>query len=302
MPLPAFSTLARCLVALAIIVASGCGKRESPAATGSETTPPPATPRLAVLSPAMAIILHDLGRADTIVGRHGWDMVCDAAIPIVGDQRGIDYEVLISVDPDAIVMEAGAEAVPARLSELASGRDWRIERLPMLSLADIRAAIVALDAMTAEDGETPSKAASALLDRMDRAMRPSDELRRRAGQTIILASADPIGVMGPGSFHDQIARALGLRVIPESGAAYIALPPEELHTLNPDTIVLIAPGATESERAAMLAPLAGLALDAVANNRVILITDRLALTPSTAMIDFAEVLAERISELPIVDQ
>lgn len=285
-------TLSALLLAFAACFYS-CGKAE-PVTRSHDAT----GPRLAVLSPALAITLRDLGREESIVARHGWDMATDASVPVAGDQRGVDYEVLLSVDPDVVVMEAGATPTPPRLAELASQRGWRIVRLAMLSLTDVRRAIIEMDQLTIHDGEPPSAQARSLLDRLDAATSPREGLADRAGRVVMMVSAGPPGVLGPGSFHYEIGQAIGLEMLPHDGAAFISMGLEELRSLEPDTIVLIVPGSEPADLASLVDPMRGIGIRAVEEARVVLISDPEALTPSTAMIGFAESLTLRVGELP----
>lgn len=270
-----------------------CGEAEQPA-----EVPDTGGPRLAVLSPALAITLRDLGHADRIVARHGWDMATDASVPVAGDQRGIDYEVLLGVEPDTVVMEAGAEPTPARLVALGEEHGWRIVRHPMLTLADVRSAILEMDAV-ARGGEGDGGRAGALVASLDEATRQKDGLRARGGRVLMLVSAGPPGVLGPGSFHYEIGASMGLEMLPREGAAFINMGLEEVRSLEPDTVVMIVPGAAEDELATLIEPLKGLGMRAVREDRVILLSGEEWLTPSTAMIGFAEELARRIGGMPV---
>ena len=276
------------------------GCRDASQAESAPDKPNGAGPaqRIAVLSPAMAIIIRDLGQGDRIVARHGWDMATDVEIPVAGDQRGIDYEVLLGTGPDLILLESGAEPVPSRLRELANRNEWRIVRLPMLTLADIRSAVLELDQLTAP--AAPSARALELVEAFDESLRPQPGVPSHAGRVVMIVSADPPGVLGPGSFHYEIGHAMGLDMEPLDGAPFINMSAEELRALNPDTVVFIVPGAADEQSSTMLEPLASLGMRAVERGGIILVTDAESLTPSTAMIRFAQDLRSQFEALPVL--
>ena len=67
----------------------GC-RRVQPAS--SKPAAAAGTPRIAAISPALAITLRDLGLAGSIVGRHAWDMALDLSVPMVLDSGRIRAE------------------------------------------------------------------------------------------------------------------------------------------------------------------------------------------------------------------
>jgi len=238
----------------------------------------------------MAITLRDLGAADLIVGRHGWDMVLDKSIPVVGDETGIDYEALLRVRPTHIVLEKGAKGLPPRLEEMATTQGWTIVALPMLSLADVEGAVPAL-AEVVGTSEAREKAAS-VAHEMEKAWSRSDAVADTFGRTLILASTDPIGVMGPGSFHYEMLQRMGAHPLPDEGAAWITLSKEDLVRLDPDSIILLIPGEPAKESGVhALGSLSKLPIQAVGGNRVFVVHHPFSQTPSTALIEVAKEIA-----------
>jgi ABC-type Fe3+-hydroxamate transport system substrate-binding protein len=269
----------------------GCGGEGE-----ARPTPDAAGPSIAVLSPALAIILDDLGRADRIVARHAFDDYTDRSVPVAGDQSGVDYELLARAEPTHVLLEWGARDLPRRLAELADSRGWVVVDYPMLTLDDIRAAT--RDLGTRFDAD---ERAAELLEQMDNAWLPAPELAERAGRTLPLYWTNPVGAAGPGSFHHQLLAAIGVAPALDEGGAYIEIDPEDLRRLDPDTIVLFAPNADPSDLDDILAPLRRLELRAVGQGRVVLINDPWCQTPSTAMIEVAEQTREALSALPALD-
>ena len=73
---------------LSFLLLFGCDQKSPapiPAASGSGQ-------RLVSLSPALAIIVRDLGAADRFVGRDGNDMVLPKSLPVCGDLRSVELQ------------------------------------------------------------------------------------------------------------------------------------------------------------------------------------------------------------------
>jgi ABC-type Fe3+-hydroxamate transport system substrate-binding protein len=240
----------------------------------------------------VAVILRDLGLAGRIVGRHGYDLLLDPAIPSCGDQSGLDYEALLRVRPTHVVMERGAAGPPDRLLRLAEEHGWLVRAYPMLSLADIRACV--------DDVADLFGVSSAAVDsRMDAAWSRRDGLF--SGRVLLLAAVDPPAALGPGSFHHQILERLGGVPAVAAGNPYVTLDAEDVLRVSPDAVLLILPRAprappraravTPNEVLALLGRVGRLDIPAVRDGRVALIEDPLAHTPSTAMIGLADEMA-----------
>ena len=271
--------------------------------------------RIAAVSPALAITLRDLGLADRVVARHAWDMVLDPKVPIVGDQSAIDYEALLATKPTHVMIEWGTRPVPERLTEMATKHGWQTRSWSLLSYAQVRASFQEIATFVAQgqpggEGARVAAAAVELTTRLDGACAQRASAAR-AGKVLLLHSVAPPAALGPGSFHHEILERLGGRSALTSGGAYAPLHMEDLLRLAPDSIVLIEPrasatsgggdrpasdtGWTQSEWPQMerkLGAIAALRIPAVQERRVALIDDPLCLTPSSAMIGFAQELGE----------
>ncbi|MEM1166537.1 MAG: ABC transporter substrate-binding protein [Planctomycetota bacterium] len=299
--MPAQTSVAKSAQVLVVLVAiitaigglSACDGGSSSHSTSEEGQ---AQQRLAVFSPALAHTLRELGHADRIVARHGFDLALDPGVPIAGDQHGFDYEMLLARRPTTIVMETGASELPARLTELAEHRQWAIVRLPTLALDDVRDSIPALDRLaTGADDDAPlSPQAADMLARWDAVLSSSgDAAAITLGPTVSMLHAHPIGLAGPASFSAQVIERLGGVSIPTRGQAYQSVSAEALIELNPKTIVLYLPGASAADVAEQHQRLVELGLQAARAGRVIVIDEPFGLLPSVALIDTAEAIVER---------
>ncbi|MEY3231494.1 MAG: Vitamin B12-binding protein precursor [Planctomycetota bacterium] len=214
-----------------------------PAACGrSAPEPPPApdaTPRIVVLSPAVASVVRELGHGDRIVGRHAFDSFLPASIPSCGDQAGIDYETLLTLRPTHVLTQWGSRDLPPRLVDLAQERGWRLSDHPMLSLGDIRRCVDAVgQALLPAD---PDGRVAALRRRMDEAWSPRAGLP--AGRVLLLASISSPAAFGPGSCHQEVLEAIGATPALAAGGAFVSLDHEDITKLKPDLFILLLPGA-----------------------------------------------------------
>ncbi|MEO1130386.1 MAG: ABC transporter substrate-binding protein [Planctomycetota bacterium] len=271
-------------IATLLLLFPGCGEQQTPQT-------PVDGPRLAVLSPAMTVILRDLGELEHVVGRHGFDLILQDAVPAVGNETGLDYEALLDVQPTHVVLQQNAREPPQRLQDLAAAQGWEVVTIPLLQLDDIPRATLRLSALVGGDEQS----ARALVEEMSRAFRVRPALQARLGRTLALASTDPIGALGPGSFHWEMLASMGATPIPEEGSPYIRLGLEDVLELDPDALVIFAPGSDQE----VLGALAH--LDLRAEQRVLVIRDPLAHTPSTALIAIADQIAETAAGWSAID-
>lgn len=241
-------------------------------------------PRLVALSPAIAIMLKDLGREDLVVGRHAFDMVLPKTVPVCGDQQGIDYESLLSVRPTDVLMQWGARDLPPRLVELSRQNGWAVADYRLLALDDVVAA--------AADLASHYGGSAGLVERMRAAWAPHPGRFTAAGRVLLLESVDPPAALGPGSFHQQILERIGGTPAIARGKPYMTLDAEAVLAMAPDAIIVLAPreaGAepvawTPEQVRARLGRLGELDIPAVKNGRLAVIDDPLGLTPSTALL------------------
>jgi ABC-type Fe3+-hydroxamate transport system substrate-binding protein len=252
--------------------------------------------RLAALSPAIGVILRDLGLADRIVARHAFDKVTPGSIPSAGDQAGIDYEVLLRAEPTHVLLQWGARDLPPRLLELGAARGWVVETYPLLTLAEIKETTGRI-ASLADDAEVTARA-EALCARIDGAVHPDPDVSERAGVCLALYWTDPPGAAGPGSFHQQILAGLGVRPALTEGGAYVTLDPEDVKRLAPDSILLLMEGADETRVTELLGPLSGLGLACVREGRVAVVSHPLVNLPATSIVEVVEEIVADIRAMP----
>jgi ABC-type Fe3+-hydroxamate transport system substrate-binding protein len=258
-------------VATVLLGLAGCERKPANPAPPAEIVK---SPRLAVLSPALAATLDDLGLAPQIVGRHAWDLVLDPALPVVGDGLGeVDYERLALVKPDLILGQFGSAGIPARLIDLAAAKGWTVRDYNPLSLVDVgvTARAMALD--------LESAGLIGVLDRLstlEGALNESLAPRmsaEKAGRVLLLAELAPTAALGPGSVHHDILLRLGAMPALTSGAPYVALDAEDLRRINPDAVMIVTPRPRDA--VSPTSPAAVPTIPGLTTSRVIVIDDPL---------------------------
>jgi len=246
--------------------------------------------RLVVVSPALGRIVRDLDLAPLVVGRHAWDGGFPDA-PSVGDQAGLDYEILRRLEPTHVLLQWGDRPLPERLTALAQREGWELGNIEILTLDEIGSAVREVASFCGDADATGR--AEGLVEELAGALAENDDVRARAGRVAALYGVSPLGIAGPGSFTFEMIERLGADCVPDEGAAFIAMDPEDLRRLDPDTLVFFAPGADEQERRRLREPLERLGLRA----RVVFVVDEGCLLPSTSMIGAARELGDRLMGL-----
>lgn len=273
----------------------------SPACKRAATPKPPSdsrqsSPRIVCLSPALGVTLKDLGLESAIIARHGYDLALSPSLPVAGDQQGVNYETLLATKPTHILLQLGS-GIPPKLSNLATEHNWTVANYSILTLNDIQRTTRELHTSFAPPGSP-----CPLLDRMMATWSaPPDPTFARAGRVLLLASTSPPAALGPGSFHHQILEVLGGIPAINSGNPFIELDAESLLALKPDGIILILPRrrddlnpspATPTQLRTRLGTLGSLSLPALNTRsqpeRIALIDDPLAHTPSSAMLSITD--------------
>lgn len=295
------------LVALACVAPTDLPPHSPTDPARSPAAPDPAPqaaarPRVVALAPSVAQMLQDAGLAHLLVGRHGFDRWSDPALPVCGDQAGIDYEALLRVQPTHVLLQWGSRDLPPRLAALAQRHGWTVQTLSLLSLEEVRHAARDLETAFAAWAPPPTPARTTLphsaADRLDAAIRPVEpSAARTAGRVLLLSGLSPPTALGPGSYHHQILLALGAQPALTRGSAFMTLDFEDLLRIAPDTIILVTDGPAEQDaRPAQTITLprrmAGLGLAAVQRGRVYGVKDPRALLPGTSLAAVAESLAQ----------
>lgn len=231
---PPRTAVATCLAAIlsALLPIIGCSGESAPMNSADSSGP-----RLVSLSPALTQMLHDLDRADALVGIGEYDPVAPEGVRVVGDLLNVDYEALLAVKPTAVLVQPGQAGVPDRLRRLGERFGFAIHSFDIETLDD------ALDALTSGVGEAieqPHRAA-ALAERTREQMAALTQLTadRERRRVVLLAGLTPYATAAaPGTFLDEAIKAAGARnAIEETDILYPELDHEQLLSLDADAFV-----------------------------------------------------------------
>lgn len=270
--------------------------------TNADATAHAQPPRIVALSPAIGIILRDLERVSSVVGRHGFDSFLPSQIPTCGDQAGIDFERLLTVSPTHILTQWGTRELPERLRTLSQEKGWITSDYPLQSLADIRAALLDIDRLSsphdhAQDPKKMSPQAAKLVEQMDQAWAARSDLVKE--RVMLLGSIKPYGAFGPGSCHHDILLAIGAVPALTQGSLYVTLDAERIIEIAPDVIIYLDPlVGTGPPR---IEPMQLSIGQRPFRGRAMALLDAESQIPSTSMIRLAHLLAQALAQ-PQVDQ
>lgn len=279
-------TIARARLILCALLmglcAIACARRAPTAQPAHAPAPSPSAPRVAALAPGLAEMVRAHAPGAQVVGRHAFDAWTDPAVPIVGDQAGIDFEALLAARPTHVLFQDGATGTPPRLRQLALAHDWRLISGPLLTLTDVQAMQARVHEALRTGAPSPEPAPL---------VRRSAVELSRAGRVLLLHTRSPIAALGPGSYHAQLLTGLGATPAITSGLPYQTLDAEDVRALAPDVILVIdprppgqAPARSAPDLSALVGPtLARLRIPAIVHARVALIDDPQALIPGPSL-------------------
>jgi iron complex transport system substrate-binding protein len=196
--------------------------------------PPPARPRRVVsLAPSVTDIVVALGLTDRLVGVSRFDHAPEVKdLPRVGGFLDPSVEAVVALRPDLVLWLTDGGALPAvsRIAELGIP----VLALPVVSVDDVLASCRAVGRALGEPaaGERLSHALEASLARVrERAARLP--VRR----VLLVVGREPLVVAGPGSYPDELIRAVGGRNVVEGGVAWPVFPLERAAALDPDVVI-----------------------------------------------------------------
>ncbi len=268
------------LAVLLVALVTACGQQATPQTeTGL---------RIATTSPAVGIMLRDFEAQSLAVGRSGYDLALDPDLPVVGDAAGVDLERLSALRASHVYVETGASAPPAGLAELAASAGFEVRPFELTSLEQLIELADDVHGLVSAEvyaGALPSARFAVALE--------SDTRLANAGRVLLLMPGTPAAALGPGSVHHEVLLAIGGVSALDAWRPYMPLDAEDVLTLSPDAIVLLAPGKGDDWRA-LLGPLAGLPVPAIESGRVAVFGDDEVLMASTSTLRYAEDLRRQL--------
>lgn len=301
-------TARRAIVFLLGLVLLACGEENSRRASTApiDRNPPPAAEpasswRIVSFSPALSRIAADLGLEESIVGRTPWSPFLSPSIPIVGDLRSIDYEMLVRLEPRRILVQPPADGVDPALLRLAEERGWTIASWRINTIQDILRVIDEMPAKLAGAEGPPEPLrdrARRLLEEIEHSLRPlPSETQEGLGPVLVALPGDPPLAFGRGTYlHDVLTRLGAENATPLDG--WVKLTLEDVTRLDPWAIVLLAEHApADADPATVAGPIAELPIGAARERRIAILRHPDAVLPASTVSEVAEELRSILSEL-----
>ncbi len=274
-------------IILATLLLSGCGKPAQPVAPNH----PPE--RIVSLAPNITETVYALGLGDKLVGDTAYCLYPEAArtIPKVGGFGQFNYEAIVTLQPDLVILHKEYDIEQERLAELG---------IPTLEtgtyfIADILETIRSIgEACGAEvrAGELIQNMESRIAE-----LRTGDMHAAPPRVLITFGSGDigSIQAFGPACIHSELLEIAGGQNVIEGKLPFATLSREAVLRLNPDIIIELAPelndGAEPSRHWEKLAT-----VNAVKNNRIYVLTGDYTCIPGPRIIQTLNAFAEIIKQ------
>lgn len=283
------------LLVLFMMSAGACSHERS-------RTPESAVPhRIVSMSPALTETLFALDLGDRVVGVTRFCLEPEAArqLPKVGGFMDPNWEAVVSLDPDLVVLMESHAAAERRLRSLG----LPTQRVSQASTTDILASIrsLALTCGVPERGERLCRSIERDLAEIEEIM-----ANREPRRTVISVGRQPgtgpvrsVWAAGPGTFLDDALRlAGGINVVPGGlGGQYPEISLEGLFHLDPDVVIDLVPeleamGMTADQALRDWNDLRG--LRAVADGQVIVLGQHFLTVPGPRVAEVVECFARAL--------
>lgn len=236
-----------------------------------------------------------MGAGGHLVGISNWDpeQPATAGLPRVGDYRTVDWEKLVELRPDVLIIQYRADKMPPGMVERAQSMGIRVVNVKIVYLDDVFAT---LDQLGEAIGERERASAAAEKLRAQLAAVRQRVAGRAPVRTLIARDDNPLATVGGGNYLDEVLRIAGGKNVVEGGDnSYPDIDKEMLARLNPDAVLQLLPQAppqvVEKARDAWRTMPT---VNAVRDGRIYLMTERYLLLPGLSLGNVAELFAEKL--------
>lgn len=263
-------------------------------APDAPTTKAQLAPDIVSLSPAASVTLRDLGLSSRLAGVTADDPTCPPGCVRLGRIGALDSESLLAIAPK-IVIATGSGDMALDAAVRAQAKRFALVLQP--SPTSVAQAFAQVEEVGAAVGR--AKEANALVAQAKAHMaaleashpRPAAPLR-----VLLIGSVSPqVGAFGPGFVHDELLQRLGVtNALPAGSPGWVSLDREALIRLAPEAVVWMSQEPQEQGALVLAGAFKGLPIPAVKNQRVVFVSDPLALIPATNLPQIEQALAEAI--------
>ena len=261
----------------------GCGK---PAPSVAPDRP---IERIISLAPNITETLYALGLGDKLVGDtpHCTYPKAARALPKVGGFGQFNYEAIVALRPDLVILHKEYDAEKARLKSLG---------IPTLETGSYFIANILETIRSIGKACGAEEQASELIHRLETRIDELETTRTNRPRVLLTfgsAEEGPIHAFGPACIHNELLEIAGGKNVVEGTLPFATLSHEALLRLNPDIIIVLAPELENTADAPN--PWSKLtSVNAVKNNRVHILTADYTCIPGPRFIqtleDFSKII------------
>jgi iron complex transport system substrate-binding protein len=270
---------------LLVVAIAGCSKSAAPPKKKD------AAERIVSLSPSTTEAAFAIGAGDKLVGRSRY---CDyppevLKLPQVGGYVDPSLEAILALRPDLVTGARGPSG--AAITQRLEDRGVATFFPETETFAGIDAMIVGLGARTGREARAKEVVAEidARVKAIEAATAPLPRVR-----VLMVFGLEPLVVAGPGGFPDEMIRRAGGTNAVTEGGGYPTMGVERVISLDPDLVVNAAMAESPGKDRIAADKPGWSAVRAVANGRVLRLTDESVLRPGPRIADGLAVLARAI--------
>ena len=291
------------LFALLVACFAGCDELAGTTPGGAVPGPAPgspesgpAEPTVVSLTPAITQMLIDMGKTAHIVGVSSDDRQL-ADLPRCGKYKNPVMAKILELEPDIVLTESAnpdASDTPAMLQSLAKQGVFELKViLHSRSIADVERALIDTETglgAAIGDAEAAEKARRLMATRLE--LIRAAVADAKPPRVLMLINPATLGAIGTGVTHEELlTRAGAVNATAQYKSGYLTLTRAQVQQqARPDVVLIFEPGGGPIvEGDPRTRALEGLAVPAVSDNRVVVISHPKAMLPSTAL---PEVLLE----------
>lgn len=223
------------ILSLLILLLLGCGKSSELSNAGH----PPE--RIISLAPNITDTLHDLGLETRLVGISRFSETdSDSNLPVVGDFMNINYEAVISLQPDLVVLEKSSDDQKARLENLG---------IPYLETGSLTIGDILDSIRTIGEICEVEEEATELIARLERQIDAARNTPGHRPRTLITFSdfsnhtkIEQVYAFGVACIHSELLGIAGADNVVTDSRPSVTLSREAIIRLNPELIIELTAG------------------------------------------------------------
>jgi iron complex transport system substrate-binding protein len=202
--------------------------------------------RIVATSPGNTELVLALGLAEKVVGVTSVTQYLSyvprlqaqaEAIPKLGDAKGLNFEKVVSLQPDLVVLDGAQRQALARLEKLGSQREFAVYVNAPDSAEGIVENVLELGVLAGASGRA-ERIAGTMREQIARLREAVESLDRRRSALYVIYGPEPLWTTGGDSFLGQVIETAGLRNIFADLSGYTQVSREQVVAKNPEVIVL----------------------------------------------------------------